>query len=632
MRRLFAGAAVAVAALALGASSAGAEGTQVVLGRASSGPARTLVVSGLGPRTLTTSSIHITENGQPVSADSVESLGGGAGGDLGVVLVIDRSPSMTGAPSRDALRAARSLATNRSGNQQLGIITFDSSAAVDLPLTADPAAIAQSLQRLPPIGPGTHILPALSLAIRQLAASKVAARALILLSDGADREPMQQLTPASVAAEARAAHVQIFTVGLRDKYYTPASMRQLARIGGGVFTESIGGSQLQEIFTRIQSRLVSSWLVRYRSTQPPSRRTSVVVWVDGVPRVYHLSYVSPAAPRRAARSRQAARPGQPLWDSNLFLVLLAAICAGLLVVPIWLLLSHRSAPPSARTRVSGFVSSPVEKNKTPAPSLTDAAAMRTKTTFSKSSWWPGFVEAVDIAMIEQAPEKLILYVGAGTFLLAALVWLLTGSLLAGLIPLVGAPFALRAYVQARLRRQRTRFSDLLPSHLEEVAVSIRAGRGFVEALNVVADGAEEPVHREFERALRDENLGRPLEDTLRIVSERMTSISVEQAALVAAMHRRTGSSVSEALDRVAEGARERADLMGEMRALTAQGRLARWVLTFLPPVILLIMLIISPNYVDPLLHTTGGIVSLCIATVMVIAGSLVMKRIVNIEV
>jgi tight adherence protein B len=112
----------------------------------------------------------------------------------------------------------------------------------------------------------------------------------------------------------------------------------------------------------------------------------------------------------------------------------------------------------------------------------------------------------------------------------------------------------------------------------------------------------------------------------------MESESIEQVAVVAAMHRRTGSSVSEALDRVAEGARERADLQRELRTLTAQGRLARWILTFLPPVILLIMQIISPHYVRPLLHTTAGIVALLIASGMVVLGSLVMKRIVNIEV
>jgi tight adherence protein B len=630
MRRLLASAALAVAALAFATSSASAEGAHVALGGESHFPARTLVVSGVGGRRMTTSSVHITENGQPVSADSAESLSNGRRGDLGVVLVIDRSPSMTGAPSQDALEAARSLAAQRSGNQELGIVSFDASATVDLPLTDDSAAITGALQQLPPIGPGTHILPALSLAIRQLAAARVAAGAVILLSDGADREPIQQLTPQSVAAQARAAHVQIFTVGLRDKYYTPGSMRQLAQIGGGEFTEALGGAQLQRIFTGIESRLASSWLIRYRSTQPLGRRISVVLRIDGVPGLLSLSYVSPPAPR--LNPRPAARHlQQPFWNSTPALILVAAICALLLCIPVWVLLRQRSGPGGVSERVSGFVTSPPD-DPTVVSSLADAAARRTRATFSKSSWWPAFVEGLDIAMVEQTPERLILHTVLGACLMAVLVWLLLGSALAAALPLFAAPFALRAFVQFRVRRQRDRFTDLLPAHLEEVAVSIRVGRSLVEALNVVAEGADEPVHHEFERALRDENLGRPLEDTLRVIAERMTSESIEQVAVVAAMHRSTGSSVSEALDRVAEGARERADVQRELRALTAQGRLARWILTFLPPVILLIMELISPQYVRPLLHTAGGIVSLAVAGVMVIAGSLVMKRIVNIEV
>jgi tight adherence protein B len=235
-------------------------------------------------------------------------------------------------------------------------------------------------------------------------------------------------------------------------------------------------------------------------------------------------------------------------------------------------------------------------------------------------------------MIRHPPEKLILYTALGAGLGAALAWLALGSVLPGLIVLLAAPLGLRAYVQLRVRRQRTRFSELLPAQLEEIAVSIRSGRSLIEAMNVVTEGAEDPMRREFERALRDESLGRPLDATLRVIGDRMTSTGVEQVAVVAAMHRATGSGVAEALDRVAEGARERADLQRELRALTAQGRLARWMLTFLPPVILLAMEIISPQYVRPLLHTAGGIVALLVATVMVIAGSLVMKRIVNVEV
>jgi tight adherence protein B len=67
-------------------------------------------------------------------------------------------------------------------------------------------------------------------------------------------------------------------------------------------------------------------------------------------------------------------------------------------------------------------------------------------------------------------------------------------------------------------------------------------------------------------------------------------------------------------------------------ALTAQGRLARWILTALPPVLLLVFQIINPAYVYPLFHTTGGVIAVVLGAVLCLAGSLVMKRIVDIKV
>jgi tight adherence protein B len=102
-------------------------------------------------------------------------------------------------------------------------------------------------------------------------------------------------------------------------------------------------------------------------------------------------------------------------------------------------------------------------------------------------------------------------------------------------------------------------------------------------------------------------------------------------ALVAALNRRSGSNVAEALDRVAEGARERADLTREMKALTAQSRISSYVLTGLPVVLLVAMIFVDPNYAHPLIGTTVGLIVLTICLTMVVSGWFVMKRIVDVE-
>jgi tight adherence protein B len=89
--------------------------------------------------------------------------------------------------------------------------------------------------------------------------------------------------------------------------------------------------------------------------------------------------------------------------------------------------------------------------------------------------------------------------------------------------------------------------------------------------------------------------------------------------------------VAEALERVAEGARERADLAREIKSLTGQARMSCWVLSGLPPAMLAALSVIAPSYSHPLFHTTMGIVMLFVAAGLVVSGWLVMKKIVNPE-
>jgi tight adherence protein B len=90
--------------------------------------------------------------------------------------------------------------------------------------------------------------------------------------------------------------------------------------------------------------------------------------------------------------------------------------------------------------------------------------------------------------------------------------------------------------------------------------------------------------------------------------------------------------MAEVLDRVVDTVRNRFDLRRMVRTLTAQGRLARWILTFLPVFLAGIIGLLDPSYMKPLFTSSGGQVVVAIAAVMVIMGSLAIKRIVEIKV
>lgn len=90
--------------------------------------------------------------------------------------------------------------------------------------------------------------------------------------------------------------------------------------------------------------------------------------------------------------------------------------------------------------------------------------------------------------------------------------------------------------------------------------------------------------------------------------------------------------MAEVLDRVVENVRGRMEIRRLIQTLTAQGRMARWIVSLLPLALLLGIAILNPDYVEPLFNDPLGITALVLGTIMVIAGSLVIRKIIDIKV
>jgi tight adherence protein B len=161
---------------------------------------------------------------------------------------------------------------------------------------------------------------------------------------------------------------------------------------------------------------------------------------------------------------------------------------------------------------------------------------------------------------------------------------------------------------------------------------MRAGHSLVGALSVVVGDAPEPSKTEFHRVIADEQLGVPLDAALDRVAERMRNRDLEQVALVASVQSETGGNAAEVLDRVTETIRERQELRRLVRTLTAQGRLARWIVSLLPILLLIAIAVISPGYMHPMFTHTSGLVALTVGVFMIVTGSLVIGKLVDIEV
>jgi len=334
----------------------------------------------------------------------------------------------------------------------------------------------------------------------------------------------------------------------------------------------------------------------------------------------------PSAPRHAA-----AKPRPSFWTSSLAVLALAAGCTLLIALSIVVLLFRSPTRRALQRRVHAFTHAPSATDPTtPAPGTDGETSVAARLASGRR--WLAFAQRVESARFRRSPLSLVKRWAAGSIVAALLLAFLTGIPVLGILLLIVSPFLLKVAVSRGVRRQQRLFGEQLPSHLQDLAGAMRGGRSFVGAITAMAESATEPLRGEFQRAVSDERLGLPLEDTLDAIGRRMEAKDMEQIALIAALHRGSGSNVAEALDRVADSSRERADLRREMRSLTAQARMSAGVLTGMPPLMLVALMFIAPQYQHPLFHTTGGIVGLFVAAGLLGLGWTVMGKIINAEV
>jgi tight adherence protein B len=621
------------AALSAGAVAATTKAGSIRITQAAGArfPDRAYIVSLPAGRRLGASDVTVLEDGKPVSDVRVTPAGEANSRQFGIVLAIDASESMAaGGAITSALEAARAFATHKAPAQRLAVLLFSKKVVVRLPFTADQARIQAALVKTPKLLYGTRIYDAVDSGIAMLKRAQITAGSVIVLSDGSDLGSATTLYGA--AQHARDAHVRVFTVGLKSRFYDRTALRQLAANAGGVSAEAGTPKQLRAIYDALGSQLARDYLVRYRSFAQPNRPVAVSIKVKGAASAATSGYRSPRLALPAVVSQPYHEPvGRRIWTSGWTMLVIALIAAGLVAVVIVSVV--RQFPHGAvRGRIAEFVSLPgAGEGRRPSAVLTTRVLAGTERAFGRTQWWAAFKRDLEIAQIRVAPAQIVVLAVLGT---VAVMWLLTvlsGTWLLGLLGL-GVPFAVRGFVRFKLDRVRRNFGDQLPENLQVLASALRAGHSFVGAMAVVVDDAAEPTQSEFRRVVADEQLGVPVEDGLMTVADRMESRELEQVALVAALQRQAGGNTAEVLDRVTETLRERQELRRTVRTLTAQGRLSRWIVSALPVALLTFISLVNPSYMSVLYKETVGRVLLVFAALLIIAGSLVIRKIINIKV
>ncbi len=186
------------------------------------------------------------------------------------------------------------------------------------------------------------------------------------------------------------------------------------------------------------------------------------------------------------------------------------------------------------------------------------------------------------------------------------------------------------WIKRRAVSRRKKLEAQLVELLQMLASGLRAGFGLNQALESAAEQIPAPLSVEIRRTLRDTAVGASLEQALEALNNRVDSGDFDIVITAIMIQRAVGGNLAEILDTVAHTMRER--IRGEIQTLTSQQRLTGFVIAGIPVALALYFIVVSPDYIAPLITDSLGRMLLGAAVVMEIVGFFVIKKIVDIEV
>ena len=181
------------------------------------------------------------------------------------------------------------------------------------------------------------------------------------------------------------------------------------------------------------------------------------------------------------------------------------------------------------------------------------------------------------------------------------------------------------------RRRTKAFDRQLPDVLATIASTLRAGHGLRTALGAIADDGASPSSDEFAQVLGEERLGRPLDEAIAAMCERIGSPDLEYVATAVRVQSQTGGSLASLFDTLSETVRERQRHARKVKALTCLGRMSAIMLVSLPVALGGLITLLSPAYMAPLYTTSGGQMLMVACAMSMAIGSLLLKRIVSVR-
>jgi Flp pilus assembly protein TadB len=555
------------------------------------------------------------------------------------ILAFDASHSM-GADGIAAARAAAiSYAQQLPASVRIGVVSFANHVTTLLEPTTDRTALANALPTLnTTLGTSLYdgVVQALQLTDGLPANAQ---RRLLVLSDGADTSSTRSL--ASLLSALRTAKVPADVVAFRLPG-SHAVLNQIASASGGAVLPVDDAGGLANAFAAAAGAFgqrvdLAVAVPRELDQQHVTLTVSIEAGAQKVVAQTHATVKASLAGDSTFRTKNS------ISDSGLLAVLaiafIAILAVGLVLLLIPVLRHERSAwdarlAEAARYRVVRSVGH--ESDQLVVAEDDGALAKRALSVVDRAVRARGqrerLLSELERAGMRMRPEEWAILQLATILSFAAVAFALLRSPIAVLIGGVLGWVGCRIFIRTKIDKRAKAFEQQLADNLQLLSGSLRSGFSLAQALGTVVREGTEPTASEFTRALTEVRLGSNLEEALDRVADRMKCEDLRWVVMAIRISREVGGNLAEVLDSTVETMRERARLRGQVRVLTAEGRLSARILTALPIFVGTTFVLIRPAYVHPLFHISTGLIMFTIGVFELILGAFWMNRLTKIEV
>lgn len=588
--------------------------------------------------------------GEPLSAKAVTVLIGAkrqdvdyaavSSDDLEVVLVIDVSGSMRGAPIDAAKAAASSFIDLLPSGVEVAIVAFDDEASVIANRLASRDELQTAISALE-VGGDTALFDALIVAESAFSDDPATRRVVVALSDGGDSASIASLEDAKNSIiEGR---IEPFAVALATSETATENLEQLVAGTEGRVERTESADALVPLYNELATQLANRFIIRFTPSGNDPGKALVLVNAEGILAGSAVGFETASVPiqieieskdepvqTRTITPLEVRRPeertsvlGSSLVTSTARNIGIASLAITIFVLGLLIsipsermsLIADRSRTAATNAQVSDLTG------------RLEGAADRFLVRKGRDRRLARSLERAGIAL---RPAEFVVFATASSLTVAMVIGLLFG-LVVGFVVFWISVFIARAFVGRKARKRSAAFVEQLPATLQLMAGGLRAGYALSQVAEHVANETDSPTSDEFHRLSTEHRLGRDFSESIHAMADRIGAEDFRWVVQAIDIHREVGGDLAEVLDNVNATMRDRSFIRRQFAAVSAEGRYSAYLIVSLPFVVTAVLMVTNPDYIGKLTQDARGYATILIALSLVAVGSAWMKSLMKVR-